>query len=291
VSGGPSTRDRTIYVAAYAIALGAAALAIRFAPIESLWWRTMAGGGAATLALYACSVTFDNSAFYDVYWSVAPWLFGGYWLTQAEPVSRERAILAVVLTAAWGLRLTTNWWLHWHGLGREDWRYADLRQKTGRGYWPASFAALHLYPMTIVALGSWPLYVATTGGVRPLGWLDALAAVVMIAAVLIEAISDVQLHRFVRDNEDPKRFLDTGLWSLSRHPNYFGEALVWWGIYLFAVAADPGAYYTCLGALAVTSMITLISIPMADKRQAAKRPGFVDYMRRTSAFVPLPPRS
>jgi steroid 5-alpha reductase family enzyme len=288
---GSLARDRVIYAAAYLAAFAAGALVVWLAPIASLWWRTLAGGAAATAVLYACSVTFDNSAFYDVYWSVAPIVFGGYWLALGEPASRARALWAVVLTAAWGLRLTFNWASHWHGLGREDWRYADLRKKTGRWYWPASLGALHLYPMTIVALGSWPLHVATTAGARALGWLDYVAAAVMVIAVVIEATADVQLHRFMRDNDDPKRFLATGLWALSRHPNYFGEALMWWGIYLFAVAADPSAYYTFAGAAAVTAMITLISIPMADKRQAAKRPGYADYMRRTSAFVPLPPRA
>jgi steroid 5-alpha reductase family enzyme len=282
-------RDRRIYALAYVVAVAVAVVVIDWAPIASPWWRTLAGAGAATLVLYGFSVGFDNSAFYDVYWSIAPVFFGFYWSSFGTGASRVRAFLVATLTAAWGLRLTWNWATHWHGLAREDWRYADLRQKTGRGYWPASFFALHVYPFVMVSLGTWPLYVATTAGVRPFDWLDVIAALVMAAATLIEATADAQLHRFVRKNRDPKRFLATGLWALSRHPNYFGEALVWWGIWLFAVAADPRAWWMCLGAVGVTAMITLISIPMADRRQAAKRPGYVEHIRRTSAFVPWPP--
>jgi steroid 5-alpha reductase family enzyme len=282
-------RDRMLYAAAYAAALAAGA-AVAYLWPSSLWWRSMAGAAAATVVLYACSVAFDNSGFYDVYWSLAPIVLGVAWLAAGGGSSRLRAFAAVALTAAWGLRLTWNWASHWQGLAREDWRYADLRRKTGRGYWPASFFALHVYPMVMVALGTWPLYLAVTAGARPFDWLDAVAILVMSAGVIVEAAADAQLHRFVRHNRDPQRFLDRGLWALSRHPNYFGEALVWWGMWLFAVAADPRWWWTCLGALGVTAMITLISIPMADRRQAAKRSGYVGYVLRTSAFVPWPPR-
>jgi steroid 5-alpha reductase family enzyme len=267
------------------------------AAIAAGWWaRALApfgtvivAGAAATLLLFAFSWRSDNSAFYDVYWSVAPALCAGYWLTVMDGWTRPRALLVASLALVWGARLTSNWVKHWPGLDHEDWRYVNLRKQSGRWYWPASFVALHLFPFTVVSLGSLPIALAIAS-TRPLGVLDAIAAAVTLAAVAIEARADVELHRFMRDNRDPKVFLATGLWSWSRHPNYFGEASFWWGLWLCALAAGHAPWWSALGAAAVTSMILFASIPMAERRMIAKRPAYREHQARVSRLIPLPPR-
>ena len=280
-------RSRFVYAASYVVAAVVAALVWMAAPDLGLYARAMAAGAAATAVLYVAGMFFSNSGFYDVYWSLAPVAFGLLWLVEASAWRNTRAILAVTVTAAWGLRLTFNWVRHFQGLGHEDWRYVDLRQKTGRLYPLASLFALHVLPYSLVSLGSLPIYTAIQSRAR-LGAVEVVAFAVGLIAIVVETVSDLQLGRFRRENRDPDGFLSTGLWAYSRHPNYFGEVLFWWSVGLFGYAVVPSVVML-LGALGVTSMIVFASIPMAERRALAKRPRFADYQRRVSGLVPWLP--
>lgn len=282
------TSSRVVYAASYVVAAGIVAAVMMTAPFLSPFVTAAVAGAATTVFLYVCSLVFKNSGFYDVYWSLAPVAFGVVWITQAGAWSEPRALLALLVTAAWGLRLTTNWVKHFQGLDVEDWRYVDLRKKTGGAYPIASFFGLHVFPYTLVTLGTLPLYAAIRSN-APLGALDFVALATGIGAVVLETVADIQLHRFRHENKDPARFLDTGLWAYSRHPNYCGEAMYWWAAALFGLAADRSPLMV-LGAIGVTSMIWFASIPMAEKRALSKRPSFATYQARVSRLVPWFPK-
>ena len=276
-----------VYCASYLVAAAAAVAAGIFTGGDP-FVQALAGGIAATVVLYLSSIVFKNSGFYDCYWSVVPVVYATFWMYVYGVWSDPRAVMASLVTAAWGVRLTTNWATHWDGLAHEDWRYVDLREKTGGTYPVASFFALHLFPFTLVTLGSWALHEAiVTRG--PLGPLDFVAVVVGVVAVLLETVSDIQLHRFRRESTDRQAFLQTGLWAYSRHPNYCGEAMYWWSIALFALSVRPSPLMV-LGAVGVTCMILFASIPMAEKRAVAKRPQFAQYQARVSRLIPWFPK-
>lgn len=239
---------------------------------------------AATVVVFAASVATGNSSVYDPYWSVAPPLVALAWASRGA--DRARRTLVILLVTAWAVRLTWNWLRGWQGLGHEDWRYLDLRRKSGRAYWLVSFTGIHLFPTLIVLLGCLSLWPALATGRRPLGALDVVAAAVTAAAIAIEATADEQLRRFRRAAPPPGATLATGLWAYSRHPNYFGETLFWWGLFLFALAADPGAWWTVVGPLTVTLMFLFVSIPMIDERMTARRPDYAAHKRRVSGLVP-----
>jgi steroid 5-alpha reductase family enzyme len=192
------------------------------------------------------------------------------------------------LVTFWGVRLTYNWARGFAGLGHEDWRYVDIRRKTGGAYWPASLAGIHVFPTVQVYLGCLPLYPALTSA-RPLGLFDVLAAAVTLGAVLIETLADEQLRSFRRAGKGGE-IMAWGLWAYSRHPNYFGEIGFWWGLLLCGLAADPGSLWSGIGALSITAMFLLVSIPMLDRRSAARRPAYTDHMKRVSRLVPWRPR-
>lgn len=273
---------------AYLAALAAATLAIVWLPIASPWWRGVLADVIATFVVFAFSRAFDNASFYDPYWSVAPIALGIYWASfDGNPV-RHACVLALVM--AWGVRLTYNWLRHWRGLDHEDWRYVDLREKTGRAYWLVALVGLHLFPTVQVLLGCMALYIALVRP-APLSWLDALAALITASAILIEATADKQLHRFTQENRDPQRILDTGLWAWSRHPNYLGEVLFWWGLFLFALATDRSAWWTIAGPLAITGMFVFVSIPLIEKRMLQKRPHYAEHQARVPSLLPWFPRS
>lgn len=240
---------------------------------------------AATLVVFAFSVGFDNSSVYDPYWSVAPIPITLYWALASGPLD-ARKVMVLALVAVWGLRLTVNWVERWRGLSDEDFRYVEIRGKTGRAYWPASFVSIHLMPSVWVFLGMLPLYAVLATPARALGLLDAAAFGVTAAAIAIEAAADRQLRSFLRSRKDPAAVLDTGLWALSRHPNYFGEVLFWWGAYLFGLGAAPGWWWSAAGPVSITALFLFISGPWMDRRMLSRHPEFAARLAATSALVP-----
>ncbi|MGB1581417.1 MAG: DUF1295 domain-containing protein, partial [Nevskiales bacterium] len=124
----------------------------------------------------------------------------------------------------------------------------------------------------------------------PLGWLDAVAVFVTAAAILIEMVSDIQLHAFLKTRQ-PGQLMDKGLWGWSRHPNYFGEISFWVGLMLFGLAVAPQQWWlVCPGAVAMILMFVFASVPFLDNRSLERRPEYADYMKRVSAIIPLPPK-
>lgn len=283
-------RATLLILLAYAAAFALALIVCRALEGEHPLVVALVADSIATIAIFAFSMAFDNSSFYDPYWSVAPLPIAWYWSVQdgaaAQPV---RQALVLVALSVWGARLTWNWYRGWHGLGHEDWRYVDLRAKSGK-LWPlVSLGGVHFFPTLIVFAGLLPVYSAMVSP-APVGLLDLVAFAVAIGAVVIETVADQQLRRYLDRRTSHEEILATGLWKYSRHPNYFGEMSLWWGLALFGLAADPHSW-TIAGALAMTLMFVFVSVPLLDERSAGRRPGYREHMKRVSALIPLPPRS
>ncbi|HYC00173.1 MAG TPA: DUF1295 domain-containing protein [Candidatus Limnocylindrales bacterium] len=246
---------------------------------------------AATLAIFAFSMAFDNSSFYDPYWSVAPLPMALYWgfSSTAAHANGARQDIVIILLMFWGVRLTYNWYRGWQGLGHEDWRYVDMRARSGRGYPAVSLLAIHLFPTLIVFAGLLPAYAAMTYPL-PLGWIDGLGTAMAAGAIVIETMADEQLRRFRAGGAgDGSAILSHGLWRYSRHPNYFGENLFWWGLALLGIGAGAPWWWAIAGAVAITVMFVFVSVPLLDQRMR-RRPGYEDHMKRVSALVPWFPR-
>jgi len=279
------------YLAASAAALAAGAALRAYGLVVHPLLLVAAADLVGTVVVFVLSVAVGNSSLYDPYWSVAPLFIAGFlWFAGGTPLSpRSAAVLALVLV--WGVRLTWNWARGWRGLSHEDWRYLRIRERAGAAYWPVSFLGIHLMPTVMVYLGCLPLWPALSAGGRGSGWLDGVALVVTTAAVWIEATADRQLHRFVGQGPPPGAVLESGLWALSRHPNYFGEILFWWGLYLFGLAADPGRWWTGGGALAITLLFVFISLPLIERRMLERRgEAYRAVCRRRSLLIPWRPR-
>jgi steroid 5-alpha reductase family enzyme len=272
---------------AYLLALAAAVAVGAMLPAGSdPMWIALVADVVATLVVFGFSVWLDNSSMYDPYWSVAPLPLGLYFAVQGG--LSARAVLVLAGVAVWGARLTYNFLRGWRGLEHEDWRYVRIRQKTGRAYWWVSLLGIHLFPTLMVFAGCLPLYAALGSGARALNLVDLLACAVTAAAIAIEAIADAQLRRFrLRGDRQPDAIMDEGLWARSRHPNYFGEMLFWWGLWLFAVAAGPQHVWTGVGALAITLMFRLVSLRLLETRMLERRPAYAARIRSLPAFVPF----
>ncbi len=282
--------DRARVFGAYLVGLGVAFLAGYVVRDRHPLLVAAIADLVGTAAVFAFSVVWNNSSVYDPYWSVAPIPIALYWAFHGSgglmPGLREAVLL--LLLVIWGARLTVNWVRRWKGMSDEDFRYRAIRERAGRLYWPASFLSIHLMPTIWVFLGMLPVFFALSRFGRPFGWLTIVAGVVTLSAIAIEWLSDRQLASFLRSRADPQAVLETGLWAWSRHPNYFGEVLFWWGMYLFGLDAAPEKWWTVVGPLSITMLFTFVSVPWMDRRMLAGHPGYQRRLEHVSGLVPWP---
>lgn len=278
-----------VSVVAYLVALLAAVLVVRWAGIGHPLGDLALGTLVATVVVFIVSVAADNSSIYDPYWSVQPLAFAGYylWTGWGDGAGLDaRQVIVVCLVFLYALRLTSNFYRDWPGLGKEDFRYRSFRQRFGGFYWPVSFAGIHLFPTVMVYLGCLPLYAVFRAETNGLNWLDWAGVVVLLGAIVLAFVADEQLRAFRGLSANQGRIVGSGLWARSRHPNYLGEISTWWGLWLFALAAGGRWWWTAAGAAAITVMFVFASIPMMERRLLRTRAGYAEYREQTGMLVP-----
>ena len=246
-------------------------------------------------ALWAVSVFLKDASIVDPWWSI------GFLLVLAHTVARTGLTpgktLLLAMVGAWAVRL----WLYLLARSRgkaEDPRYAGFRRKYGPDrYWWFSFFQVFVLQGILIVLISAPLQLAGSAGEPdPVSLGDLLGLALFSVGLAIEVVADAQLNAFRKARAGggpgaPGPVLDTGLWRYSRHPNYFGEALLWWGFFLCALD-EPMGWTTVLAPALMTFLLVKVSgVAMLDAHMAATRPEYADYIRRTSPFLPWPPRS
>ncbi len=274
---------------AYVVGLGLAALWLVRGPDSGhLWLDGLVADLVATMVVFAASRLHHNSSFYDAYWSVLPPFLAAYWwLERPDGASDARFWLLFAVLLLWAVRLTGNWVHSFPGLHHEDWRYGPMKEGAGRLGALVDLLGIHVFPTLLVFAGMLPVYVVTRSG-RALGWLDLVALLVGLGAVALETVADVQMHRFGRTKQ-PGQVMDQGLWSWSRHPNYFGEFSFWLSLGLFGLAASPSDWWVLAGAFGMLAMFLGASIPMMEKRSLERRTDYQEVVDRVPMFVPRPP--
>ncbi len=244
---------------------------------------------ALMTVLWVISLVRRDVSLVDPWWSVAFLLVTVR--TAAATGLTPAKTLVLGMVAVWAIRL----WLHLLLRSRgkpEDPRYAAFRQRFGAArYWWVSYFQVFLLQGSLVVLISAPLQLAAAASAPdPIGYTQLAGALVFAVGFALEVAADAQLQAFRTDPARRGRVLDTGLWRYSRHPNYFGEALLWWGFWLSAVRYPYGAA-TILAPVLMTYLLLKVSgVAMLDAHLAATKPQYRDYIRRTSAFFPRPPR-
>ena len=246
------------------------------------WWLSLlVADVVATAVTFLFSLLFGNASVYDPYWSVQPPV-----ILVAFSLGRELTLLGVLLLVAvsfWAIRLTANWAYTFGDLCHQDWRYTMLSEKTGRFYPLINFVGIHLVPTLVVYGCILPAVYAVREGLEG-NVASVLFLCQSLGAAVLQGVADVQMHRYRKNRTGA--FLRTGVWKYSRHPNYLGEILMWWGVGLSVVCAAPSAWYLAAGALANTVLFLAVSIPMADRRQSRKA-GFAEYKKQTRMLLPI----
>ena len=198
-----------------------------------------------------------------------------------------RSILVLAMVSVWAIRLSAHITLRNHGKP-EDHRYQAIRRNNEPHFWLKSLYIVFGLQAVLAWVVSLPA-VAAAASPAPLGWLDLTAVLLWATGMFFEVVGDWQLRQFQRKRKSAGEVLDQGLWRYTRHPNYFGEALLWWGIWLTALSA--GAWWSVISPLMMTWLLLRVSgVALLEKDIAERRPAYRDYIERTSAFLPAPPR-
>ena len=243
-----------------------------------IWpWGLALVAGTMTLAWVIGTLKRDVSVV-DIFWGLGfvetVWLY--HLLGDGD---RTRGLVVAGAVTLWGCRLA--WHIFRRSLGHgEDSRYAEIRARNGKMFWLTSLFTVFLLQATLVWIISLPLLRAQ---IHPeaFGLLDALGALVFVAGFAMESVADRQLQRFRNDPAMKGKVLDTGLWRYTRHPNYFGDALVWWGLFLMA----PAHPWVLISPLLMTWFLMRVSgVPMLEAKLKRTRPGYADYVARTNSF-------
>ncbi len=250
-------------------------------------------GGVAILVLmvatWLVSLAWHDASIVDPIWPLGFVMVA--WVTRAVATGNDaRQWLLVALVSVWGLRLSG--YLAWRKRGApEDPRYQAMRRHWGDRFPAVSLVTVFLLQGVLMWIVSLPVQLGQIRSTPGLGVLAVLGVLVWLVGFAFETIGDAQLARFKADPASRGQVMDRGLWRYTRHPNYFGDACVWWGIALVAAESALGAI-GLVGALVMTVLLVRVSgVPMLERSLAKRRPGYNDYVRRTSAFVPRPPRS
>jgi steroid 5-alpha reductase family enzyme len=239
------------------------------------------------LATWLLSLPLRDVSIVDVAWGLG-FVAAGWAALATSGGDGPRPALAVILVTAWGLRLAGHIGLRKARHPGEDPRYAAWREKRPDTFWIYSLVAVFGLQGVLIWVVSLPVMAAVASD-GSLGALDVLGIALWAAGVFFEAVGDTQLARFKADPASKGTVMDRGLWRYTRHPNYFGDFCVWWG--MFAIALSGGAWWALVSPLVMTVLLTRVSGKDHLERSMSERPGYAAYVERTSGFVPLPPRA
>ena len=265
-----------VYV--FAVILGL----LTYRSLKLNWWLSLLiADVVATVLTFIFSLVFNNASVYDPYWSVQPPV-----ILIAFALGKKISIfgiLLIIVVLLWAIRLTANWAYTFLDLTHQDWRYTMLSQKTGKFYPIINFVGIHMVPTLVVYACTLPAVYAILNTTK-LTIPSIVFLCISLFAIVLQGTADVQMHKFRKKPNGS--FIRNGLWKYSRHPNYLGEILMWWGVGLSVVIATPSAWYLIVGALANNILFLIVSIPMADGKQSKKQ-GYLDYKAQTHMLLPI----
>jgi steroid 5-alpha reductase family enzyme len=256
---------------------------------DSPFAATAAVTAAAMLALWGLSLARRDASIVDIYWGAGFTVIAvtAWWVSEGGNPARR--VLVVGLTGLWGLRLAG--YLLWRNRGAgEDPRYQAMRRHWGERFPVVSLVTVFALQGVLMWFVSLPVQVVQMSGSDPIGVVDALGVVLFAIGLAFESVGDFQLARFKADPRNQGRVMDRGLWAWTRHPNYFGDCLVWWGLFTISLATPAGVYTVLSPALMTFLLLRVSGVALLERSIAKRRPAYEAYRERTSAFFPRPPR-
>ncbi len=241
--------------------------------------------GATTL-LWGLSLRLRNVSIVDIFWGLGFVLVSGTSFFRAGAHS-SRSFLVLILSTIWGLRLALYLLIRNWGQP-EDYRYQNMRNQVGKKFKWLSFFTVFLLQGFLIFIISLPLQVSVASKVTLNAW-DFIGTLSFFLGLFFEAVGDWQLSRFKKNPQNQGKVLDQGLWKYTRHPNYFGDFLVWWGFYFIALAAGGG--WTLFSPAIMSFLLLKVSgVSLLEKNLKNRTQGYQDYISKTSPFFPWKPK-
>lgn len=237
--------------------------------------------------LFVISVIIKRNDIADVAWGFGIFLVA--LISYVDGPHNGLTTLLTLLAGLWGLRLTVR--IGWRNLKKdEDYRYKKWRDSWGAWFYPRSFLQVYLLQGILMVIIGYPfVHAGVYGESADVGWVALVGVAVWVVGYFFEVVGDYQLDQFIANPDNKGKIMDQGLWRYTRHPNYFGEVTMWWGI-LLIVLCLPLWYYALISPLVITFLILKVSgVPMLEEKFAGN-PAFEAYKKRTSVFIPLPPK-
>ena len=277
----------------YVLALVAAVICSSFFMEQHLWKVITVGHLVATLIIYLASVLAKNSSFYDPFWSIAPLPIVIYlsFISYEKDENILKILVILIPFAYWSIRLTNNWRRSWKGLTHEDFRYIDLKTRFKKFPYIIDFFGIHLYPTLQVNFSLFPLYYYFLSDFSSIPISLYIFSFFTIGAVFLEHLADEQMQEFRSKPENKGKTMNKSLWKYSRHPNYLGEVLFWWGLYLMTLSVNLNLWWLFICPLSMTLMFTLVTCSMMDNRSLLNRPDYSAYMAKTSQLLLWRPKT
>ena len=243
---------------------------------------------AVMVTTWIISLIIKNASIVDIVWgagfAVTSWV-----LAATVDGNSGRQILLAVMVGLWGMRLAL--YLAKRNIGHgEDWRYKAMRKKKGKNFGVISLVTVFGLQGVLMWTVSLPVILGTADDSPGVGPIAVMGIMLWLVGLTFEAVGDYQLAKFKKDPSNATKVMDKGLWSLTRHPNYFGDALLWWGIGI--VGAETGSgIFGLVGPLVMTFFLLKVSgVPMLERSLSRRREGYADYVAKTSGFIPRPPK-
>jgi steroid 5-alpha reductase family enzyme len=229
-----------------------------------------------------------NASIVDIVWGLG-FVITSWVLALTIDGDSTRQILLAVMVGAWGLRL--GGYLAKRNIGHgEDWRYKAMRKKKGARFGLISLVTVFGLQGVLMWVVSLPVMFGNSDATPGVGPLAVIGVMVWAVGLSFEAVGDWQLAKFKKDPNNAGKVMQTGLWSLTRHPNYFGDALLWWGIGIVGAETGTGVV-GFIGPVVMTVFLLRVSgVPMLERSLMKRREGYAEYAARTSAFIPRPPK-
>ena len=239
----------------------------------------------ATVIVWLGGVLLRTASAYDPYWSIQTLVIYTFLVFKHNNWNFATSALFVVILI-YSLRLTINFVIGFHSLEYVDWRYKMLKEKSGKAYQLVNLFGICMFPTLVVYAASLPAFVYAN--LSSYSFLDSIGMGIVLLGTLLELVSDIQMKKFVKVRNDRSEVLKRGLWKYSRHPNYLGEILIWFGVAFVLIIARFNYWYFLAGALVNLLMFLFISIPMEENHFKEYKPDYEQNKKETHALLILP---
>ena len=239
----------------------------------------------ATVFVWIVGIFLQSASVYDPYWSVQTVVI--YLCLQIYYNNFNFGnVLFFNILMLWAVRLTYNFIHGFNDISYIDWRYKQIKEKTGVFYQLVSLLGIHMVPTIIVYFASVPAFMYVINN-DSFSFLNIIGIIIMLIGIFLELVSDINMIQFKKVRKDRSEIINIGLWKYSRHPNYLGEITFWYGVAFVFVLSNQSMWYLIIGAILNTLLFLFISIPLAENRLKTYKENYSEYQKKTRMLLPI----